>query len=230
MDFRPLRFCPILLTSLLVGGAAPATAAPSNRPGKPALARSPSSAPTPIGLHAKKGTALAQCRIISIPTPMPPTPIIKKVEKTLDDSITLSELESAGEVVTPEGTWDATLTLDPDLPQPESPVALAEMPDDPERGVFAGLLEMKALLRLVNRDTGETFASSLNLEFSLAGPWAFDSNETPTDSDLAFFTDGEDGPTGPGNPGIVIDLVKKAQHCKIRLQKATPMPFTGTVE
>ncbi len=217
MDFRPLRFCPILLTSLLVGGATPATAAPFIRSGKPVPARSPSSAPTPISLHAKRGTAVAKCRIISIPTI-----VIEKADELLDGSITISEFESAGEVATPEGTWDAALTLDPDLLQPESPAALEEMPEDPNRGVLAGVLEMKALLRLVNRDTGETFDRSLNLGFGLAGHWALDStDESPADSDLVFFTYDGDGPTGPENLDILLqELVKKSQVCRVCVKKA----------
>ena len=221
MDFRPLRFCPILLTALLAGGAAPATAAPSNRPGKPAPVRSPSPASPP---HAKRGTAVAKCRIISFPTPpAPPPPIIKKVDEPLEDSIMISEFESAGEVVTPEGTWDAALTLDPDLLQPESPAALEEMPENPERGVLAGILEMKALLRLVNRDTGQTLDWNLNLGFGLAGPWAFDStDESPADSDLVFFTYDGEGPTGPENLDIVIpELIKKRAVCVVRLKKTS---------
>jgi hypothetical protein len=192
------------------------------------LARPTSSAPAVrSSVELARGTVVAKCRIISVPPPLP-----GGGDGTPSDSVVqVSDFESVEEVWTADGAWDATLALDPDQPQPELAVALEEMPDDPERGVFAGILEMKALLRLVNHDTGETFDSSLSLGFSLAGPWAFASEESPIDSNLVYFTYDEDGPTGPEDPGVVIpDLVKKLRYCTIHLKKSTSIPYSGPMQ
>jgi hypothetical protein len=133
----------------------------------------------------------------------------------------LLDLQSA-EVETSCGIWDATLTLDPDLPQPESPLAFEEDAEDPGHGVFAGVLEMSTVLHLTNRDTGQAVDFPLRLGLGMAGPWASAPPDVSPDP-LLLFAGIHDGIPFPDDTCIPVWVMESpeevanlvAQGCRI---------------
>jgi hypothetical protein len=182
-------FCLSLLASLWASGAAPATADPIVPTAGVGITFSSSSVSAiPIDVEAltqglcdtaRKGTGhLVKCVVI-----------------VHNGGYGLGKFTLGEPLVTPCGTWDAELTADPSGAQPSSPIAFTEVPDDPRRGVFAGIWTMNTNLHLTNRDTGQTADSELRLGFSLAGPWVLASPDEPSTTDqrilLADYVDGE---------------------------------------
>lgn len=146
-------------------------------------------------------------------------------------------LESAEGVVTSCGIWDATVILDPALSQPNSTMVLEELPEDPERGVFAGVLEMSTILHLANRETGQTADFSLRLGLGLAGPWVVTSpGDSPVAGNLLLLADRRGGELvaseqcGPVRVLESSDDLKglEADDCQICLTGVIPQPDDGT--
>lgn len=107
-------------------------------------------------------------------------------------------LGGARPLAMPCGLWDTTLTLDSVVPQPISPLALTERPDDPDRGVFAMALGMNTRLRLKSRETGRTVDIPLVLGLDLAGPWVLGPPPgSTTQRPLILLTDREAGQLVP---------------------------------
>jgi hypothetical protein len=116
-------------------------------------------------------------------------------------------------VVTPCGTWDVTLALDPDFSQPDSPMTFEQAPEDPGHGVFSGVLKMNTALHLANRDTGQTEDFAIPIAFDLAGPWAVDSTDESSDtSDLVLFADRIDGDIVPIDTRVSVHFWKHFNH------------------
>jgi len=147
------------------------------------------------------------------------------------------QLVIAGPIDTSCGPWDATVDLDPARSQPNSTMVLEELPEDPERGVFAGVLEMSTILHFVNRDTGQTADFTLRLGLGLAGPWVVTSpGDSPTAGDLLFLADRSGGELvaseqcGPVQVLESSDDLKgfEADECQICLTGVIPQPDDGT--
>lgn len=85
-------------------------------------------------------------------------------------------------VTTSCGVWDVSLSFDPR--QPSSPLLLKPDPNDPERGHIASVLEMNVHLHLVNQTTGQASDNPLVLGLGVAGPWALEAAEEPSNDPL----------------------------------------------
>lgn len=181
MSVRPSCLC-LSLLAILGGSVAPASAENVVHSGTVGLTLSPGSiSGIPLDVTALAGQVcdeeqgrrpMAQCHVI-----------VKNGHTRIDAA---EGLASAGDLrftgaeplSTPCGLWDTSLTLDPALPQPASPLALEERPDDPGSGLFAVVLEMNTNLRLVHRETGRTADFPLRLGLGLAGPWVVEPTST----------------------------------------------------
>lgn len=174
MSIRPSRLCLSLLAFLWAGGVASAEEVFLS--GETSLSVSPTSVSgIPIDVGALAGEicgepqasrALVQCHVI---VKNVAAPII--IDDEEDATVEGLRLAGAEPLETPCGLWDTTLTLDPDLPRPASPIAFTEKPGDPGHGLFAAVLEVNTRLHLVHRKTGRTADFPLRLGLGLAGPW-----------------------------------------------------------
>jgi len=202
MVTRSVRFLLCLLAALWAGGA-PAGADPLSLSGEVKLALSSKAAsylPIDIGALAERlcdpityrpPEGMAKCHLI-VPSPSGPpgNPTAAKGVVGIGGGMTTLRassfnLKSEG-VETSCGIWDFTLGLDPDVPQPESPLVFEENAEDPGRGVFAGVLDLSTILHLVNRETGQTADFPLRLGIGMAGPWASVPPEISADPLLLF--------------------------------------------
>lgn len=198
MRVRPSCLCLSLLASLWAGGAAPATAADVSHSGTVGLSLSPRSVSgIPIDVTAVSDQV---CEDAQGKSPLVQCHVIVKNEsvqiQVLGKQAWTDELQLAGAepLATPCGLWDTTLTLDPGVSQPASPIAFEARPDDLERGLFATALEMSTVLHLVHRETGRTADFPLRLALGLAGPWVFASANPPAAGRLFLLADQrEDG-------------------------------------
>jgi hypothetical protein len=102
------------------------------------------------------------------------------------------EFALAEPVTTICGLWDATLTLAPPHVLQDSMV-LREVPDDPGRGVFAGVFAMYTNLHLTNRETGRTADLTLRFGYSLAGPFVTSLEDPAASGNLILLADRVDG-------------------------------------
>ena len=111
--------------------------------------------------------------------------------------VTPSALELAGTTLlrTPCGVWQYSLQLDPAAVQRPAPLTLHPAAKHPAQGMFAGVIEMEAVLHLVPLDAygqpDESAAIDLPFGFTLqlAGAWATapDPLPDPESSDLLLF-------------------------------------------
>lgn len=117
--------------------------------------------------------------------------------------VTPSALELAGTTLlyTPCGLWQYSLQLDPAAVQSPAPLTLHPAAEQPAQGMFAGVIEVAALLHLVPFDghgqPHESAAIDLPFDFTfqLAGAWATASGPLPDpkDSNLLLFAGFADG-------------------------------------
>lgn len=243
MVARPFCLCLCLLTFLGAGAGAPAGADPLPFSGEVRLALSPTAAsylPIDIGTLAERSCDLpllyqppdgmAKCYLVVRNPPGCGGATAGKLVGNGWPALVAStlEIESSEGVETSCGIWDFTLALAPGLPQPESPMVFEEAPEDPGRGVFAGVMEMSTILRLVNRDTGRSVEFPLRLGLGLAGPWVLvppdDSHgDAPAPGELLLFAERREGKLVQsedcipfwivGSPEDLADLV--ARGCRI---------------
>lgn len=83
------------------------------------------------------------------------------------------------------GLWDGT--IDTPRIQTDSEAVLAQMPDAPGSGVFAGTFKMETILHLTHRETGRTADLPLTFDFSLVGPWIVGSPGEPPSTENPIF-------------------------------------------
>jgi hypothetical protein len=206
MGIRRIRLCLALLAMLTAADATASTTGSNLSAGEVRLAFSPDKiSALPIDVQALAedscGTTflkvgpLVQCRLKAEPAPSseiktefqsgPPLCESEEGFELMQWRVTSLSIAGAQPVETSCGAWDVSLRLDTGEleatdPQPISPMALKPDADDPGRGTFAGVLEMRARLHLANRTTGQAVDHSLGLRLGLAGPWILD----PTQGNL----------------------------------------------
>ena len=204
-----------LLVSLGAGGAASAQG--PFRPGTVELdlsANAISSLPLDPSLWAEglcdptvePPARMAKCHIVVRTVKEPPPPgramkigvTVPEGRGTPHASVRDLALAVYEDIQTSCGPWNATVILDPAREQPSVPLALQEVPLDPGRGVFAGALEMRTILRLTHSGTGRTADFPLRARLHLTGLWVLDpSVGTPASSDLVLLADRIDGEVVP---------------------------------
>lgn len=118
-------------------------------------------------------------------------------------AVTPSDLDLAGTTLlrTPCGPWQYSLQLDPATVQRPAPLTLHPAAQHPAQGMFAGVIEVAAVLHLVPLDAhgqpDEDAAIDLPFDFTfqLAGAWAAapDPLPDPESSDLLLFAGFADG-------------------------------------
>jgi hypothetical protein len=158
--------------------------------------------------------------------------LVSPGEKVLQWQPRLTAFPS-GPVESSCGTWDVSLGLDGTEAQPVSPLLLTADPEDLGRGAFDGSLEMKAILHIANRTTGETVDYPLSLGFELSGPWAL-TDPDPSDapgggspgiSNLDLLSDGENVCIAPWVVTNDPELAKQiATNCRMCLRKVAHYP------
>jgi hypothetical protein len=117
--------------------------------------------------------------------------------------VTPSDLDLAGTTLlrTPCGLWQYSLQLDPAAVQRPAPLTLHPAAKHPAQGMFAGVIEVAAVLHLVPLDAyghpDESAAIDLpfDITFQLAGAWATapDPLPDPAYSNLLLFAGFADG-------------------------------------
>lgn len=117
--------------------------------------------------------------------------------------VTPSDLDLAGTTLlhTPCGLWQYSLQLDPAAVQRPAPLTLHPAVKHPTQGMFAGVIEVAAVLHLVPLDANgqpdEPAAIDLpfDVTFQLAGAWATapDPLPDPANSNLLLFAGFADG-------------------------------------
>jgi hypothetical protein len=117
--------------------------------------------------------------------------------------VTPNALELAGTTLlsTPCGSWQYSLQLDPAAVQRPALLTLHPAVEHPAQGMFAGVIEVAAVLHLVPLDghgqPDESAAIDLPFDFTfqLAGAWATSSapRPSPKDSNLLLFAGFADG-------------------------------------
>jgi len=199
MNLRPFCFCvcSFLLASLWTGEATPAAADPLLASDEVELATSSSPVSTiPIDIE---GAAWLSCGSGEDPRgPKVRCSIITNSVLSLkipygDVGASVVDLHfvAAEAVVTSCGTWDVTLTLDPTVAQPESPMVFEEAPPGSDYGMFGGVLEMDSLLHLANRDTGQTAEYRLRLGLGREDPWLAPPTESAAAVDPSTSAEGQ---------------------------------------
>lgn len=92
------------------------------------------------------------------------------------------------------GSWDVSVSLDPDSEQPVSTLVLTESAETPGRGAFASVIDFAALYRFVNLTEGTHLEVPARLSLDLAGQWTTlpqgtpDPAETASASNIALYT------------------------------------------
>ena len=201
MDIRMLAFYLALLAVLSSAATAASPTASSLMAGEVQLTFSSDRVSAfPIDVQALaealcgpagKGTAnVASCRL-TVPLTQTPLSVLRIAilppDSSLDDSSLPVQWQVTGmdlavdSVVSSCGVWEISLSLDGTGPQPLSSMILMPELDDPGHGLFAGILEMKALLHLANSATEHAFDYPLTFGFSLEGPWRL---VTPDEADV----------------------------------------------
>jgi hypothetical protein len=238
MAARPFSRCLCLLVCLWAGRGAPAGADPLLLSGEVSLALSPEAAsflPIDIGALAERSCdplpppvrdGMAKCHLIASNSGGNNGDILVAKGVWGGDMTTLMasdlNLDSDEGVETSCGLWNFKLTLDPDVPQAASPIVFKENSEDPGHGVFSGVMEISAVLHLVNRDTDQAVDFPLRLGLGMAGPWASVPPEVSPDPLLLFggFKDGQPMPYDTCIPVWVMQFPEEvedlvAQGCQI---------------
>lgn len=185
-----------LLASLFAADAAasPTGSDPSVTDVQLAFSQSAASA-LPIDVQAlaevncetsERPAPLGQCRLVFPCSDCPPTkgiiinPGSDRVQREAPEIVQwqATVMNLVGEpVMTSCGSWEVSLSLDPDVPQPISSMILKPGAGNPERGLFSTVLEMNLRLHLANEATGQVVDHPLGLGIGLAGSWSLTASE-----------------------------------------------------